>query len=144
MHAPHEQDGHQCAADGQQHHQKHRPHVQRGQRHGEAGGRHAEKGRDEIRHRRGHQTGDQSRVVEDAHANDPQCEHGGRQWCAEQGGEHGAHAAQRGQRQVFFAQMQRPAGTVADAAADLQGRALTARRAAQQMGDAGGDEYEGN
>ena len=135
-----EQDAHQCAEDGQHQHQQHRPRIQRRHGHGEAGGGHAQQQGDEISRHGGGDAGHQPRVVQHAHADDLQREHGGGEGGAEQSGEHAAHAAQRGQRQILLSQMQQSAGAVADAAADLQGRALAAGAAAAQVGDDGGDE----
>ena len=134
-----EQDTDECTQKRQNHHQQHGPCVQRRHHHGKACGRDVHQSAHKIAHHGGGDTGNQARVVQHAHADDLQGKHGGCQRCAEQGGKHAAHAAQSRQRQVLFMQMQQRSCFVADPAADLQRRALTARAAAEKMCDHGGN-----
>ena len=82
-------------------------------------------GRDDARHER--------RVVKHADADDLQREERGRQRRAEQRGEHGAHAAERGQAHILFVQTEQPPDVTAETPADLQRRALASGAAAEQM-----------
>ena len=93
------------------------------------------------RHRRCH-AGQQASGIEPAHLDDLQHEHRRRHRCAEQRRKQRRHAAQLTDAPHIL-----PAVGVgdtahrrADAAAQLQRRALPARRAAQQMGQRGGQE----
>ena len=135
-----EQNTHQGAENGQHDHQQQRPAVQRRHDYGEAGGRHTHPQRHQIPYHGRRDAGDKPCVVQYAHTDDLQREHRGGQGRAKQGGEHAAHAAQRGQGQVLLPQMQQPPRAVADAAADLQSRALASGTAAAQVGDDGGHE----
>lgn len=84
---------------------------------------------DDARHERG--------VVKHAHADDLEREDGRGQRRAEQCREHGAHAAERGDAHVLFIKMEQPPDVAAEAAADLQRRALATGAAAEQMRDDG-------
>lgn len=53
----------------------------------------------------------------------------------EQRREHGAHAAERGDAHILFIEVEQPPDVAAEAAADLQCRALTTGAAAEQMRD---------
>ena len=140
MQAAAEEDTHQSAAHSQHRHKAQSGPGQRRHGHGEAGGLHAHEEGDVVAGQRGGDAGQQPGVVQHTHADDLQSEDGGRQGCAEEGGEHARHAAEGGQGQVLLPQAQQRAGAVADAAADLERRALTAGAAAAQVGDDRGDE----
>lgn len=83
----------------------------------------------DARHERG--------VVKHAHADDLERENGRGQRCAEQRREHGAHAAERGDAHILFIEVKQPPDVAAEAAADLQRRALTTGAAAKQVRDDG-------
>ena len=97
-----EEDTHQSAAHSQHRHKAQSEPGQRRHGHGEAGGLHAHEESDVVAGQRGGDTGQQPGVVQHAHADDLQSEDGGRQGCAEEGGEHARHAAEGGQGQVLL------------------------------------------
>ena len=89
---------------------------------------------------RSHHTGYQSRVVHDAdaydfHGKDSRC-HGG----SKQGGKGGAHTGHDHNTAIIFVDTQNFAQKVADASAQLQGRALTSGGTAEEMGQDRRDE----
>ena len=130
-----EQDADHGAQNGQGHHRHHGLQRHRGHGHREPGGLHPHQGGHAEGRHGGGDAGHQARVIQHAHADDLQGEHRGGQGGAEQGGEHPAHAAQGGKGQVLLPQVQQLPGLVAQAAADLQGSALTSGAAAAQVGD---------
>lgn len=81
--------------------------------------------RDDARHERG--------VIKHAHADDLEREDRRRQRRAEQGREHGAHAAERGDAHVLFIEVEQLPDVAAEAAADLQRSALAPGAAAEQV-----------
>ena len=81
--------------------------------------------RDDARHERG--------VIKHAHADDLEREDRRRQRRAEQGREHGAHAAERGDAHVLFIEVEQLPDVTAEAAADLQRSALAPGAAAEQV-----------
>ena len=84
---------------------------------------------DDARHERG--------IVKHAHADDLERENGRGQRRAEQCREHGAHAAERGDAHILFIEVEQLPDVAAEAAADLQCRALTTGAAAEQVRDDG-------
>ena len=100
----------------------------------------AEQKRDEIGGEGRNDAGDQSRIVDDADADDLHRKEGSGQRGAEKGGENGAHTAHDHQMHILFVQTEPFANLRADGAAQLQGCAFPSGRAAAQMGQHSADE----
>ena len=81
----------------------------------------------------------QRRVIHHAHAHDLHREHARRERCAEQRRKACRHAAHGDRARILIVQMHEVADVARDRAAELNGRALAAGRAATQMGQHRGD-----
>ena len=82
----------------------------------------------------------QRRVVHYAHTDNLHCEHARRQRRAEQRRKAGRHAAHGNGAGILVVKVHQVADIARNSAAELQSRALTARRAAAQVGQHRGDE----
>ena len=82
--------------------------------------------------------GHQTHVIHDTHAGNLQRKDGGSHGRAEDGGKGGTHAAQDHHPAILVIHLHESAQKIAQTAAQLQRRALTAGRAAEQMGQQGG------
>ena len=102
---------------------------------GKAGGGNAAGQRDAVGQQGRTEPGHERHREAQAHILHHHGEEGSRQRGAEQGGEERGHAADRGRAAVMVREMEQLCNIVADAAAHLQGRALSAGGAAAQVGE---------